>query len=128
MLIAPARPAFLLFVAFFPTPPFAVNFLLKVFQSCQIRLAPEPHGPAVTYAQRGGFKLFGHNPAVQCHYRNSRCFGGLLRVAGLYHNVIYITHLSQLVKLVVLALSKSIPAVDWSGEVIDKKVGAARCG
>jgi hypothetical protein len=96
---APARPAFLLFVTLLPAPPFAVDFLLKLGQPCQVHVAPKPHGPAVTYAQLGGLNPFGHNPAVQGHYRNARCFGGLLRITRLCHDVIYIAYLSLLVKL-----------------------------
>jgi hypothetical protein len=100
---APARPAFLLFVALLPAPALAVNFLLKLAEPGQIRFAPQPHGPAVAYAQLGGLKPFTHHPAVQGHYCNTRCFGGLLRVTGLCHTVIYITHLGTVVKLFVLA-------------------------
>ena len=67
---APARPAFLTslpFVAFFPPSSFAVNLLLQLSQAGQICSAPQPHGPAVAYAQLRGLNPFGHNPAVQGH-------------------------------------------------------------
>jgi hypothetical protein len=94
VLVTPARPAFLLsLVAFLPAPPLAVDFLLKLTESFQIRLAPKPYSPAVTYAQLRGLKLSSHDPPVQGHYRNTRGFGGLLRVTGFCHTVIYIPHL-----------------------------------
>jgi hypothetical protein len=80
------RPAFLLsVVALLPSPALTVDFLLELAEPIQIRFAPQPHGPAVAYAQLRGLKPFGHNPAVQGHYRNARCFGGLSRVARLCH-------------------------------------------
>jgi hypothetical protein len=82
---APARPAFLLFVALLPSSALTVNFLLQPTDRLQIFFAPKPHGPAVAYAQLGGLKLFGRNPAVQGHYCNSRRFGGLLRFKRLCH-------------------------------------------
>ena len=54
VLQAPARPAFLLFVALLPPSPSAMNFLLKLGDPAQICLAPKPHGPAIAYAQLGG--------------------------------------------------------------------------
>ncbi len=81
MSIAPARPAVLFsLVALLPASPLAVDFLLKDAQTVQIRFAPQPDGPAVTYAQLGGLNLFGHHPAVQRHNRYARRFGGLLRI------------------------------------------------
>src|SRR5579862_4827025 len=77
---------FLLFVTFFPASPFAVNLSFELAESIQICIAPKPYSPAVAYAQLGGLELFRHNPAVQGHYRNSRCFGGLLCIKGLCHN------------------------------------------
>ena len=104
MLSAPARPALtsLPFVAFFPPSSFAINLLLQLPEPVQVCLAPQPHGPAITDAQHGGLNLGGHNPAVQGHNRNTRCFGRLVRVKGLYHYVIYITHLSKHCKTLIL--------------------------
>ena len=54
VLEAPARPAFLVFVALLPPASLAVNSLLKPTEPVQIRFAPKPHRPAVAYAQLGG--------------------------------------------------------------------------
>jgi hypothetical protein len=86
VLVAPARPAFLLsVVALLSSSALAVNFLLKSTEPVQIRLAPKAHGSAVAYAQLGDIQPFGHYPAMQGHYRDTRCFGGLLRIKALCH-------------------------------------------
>ena len=97
---APARPVSLFpFVALLPSSALAVDRLLQLTEPGQVCLAPQPHGPAVPYAQLGCLDLASHNPAVQGHYRNARCFGRLLRITGLCHTVIYIPYLVQEVKL-----------------------------
>jgi hypothetical protein len=86
VLEAPVRPAFLpSLVALLSAPALAVNVLPEFLKPGQICFAPKPHGPAIAYAELGGLKFFAHHPAVQGHYCNTRCFGSLLRVAGLYH-------------------------------------------
>jgi hypothetical protein len=87
VLLAPARPALtsLPFVAFLPPSSFAVNPLLQLPQPCQIGLAPQPHGPAVAYAQIGGLNFGRNNPAVQRHDGYAYGSSGLLRITGLCH-------------------------------------------
>ena len=77
----------------------AIDRLLQLSESGQVCLAPKPHCPAIPNPQLGCLYFASYNPAVQGHYRNSHGAGGLLRVTGLCHTVIYIPYLDWLVKL-----------------------------
>jgi hypothetical protein len=67
-------------------------------QPGQVGPAPEPHSPAMPYAQVGPFNLSCSKPPLQCHDGNSHFASGPLRITNLLHTVRYITYLRELVK------------------------------
>ena len=75
--------------------------MLQLPQPSQVALAPQPHGPAIAYAQLGGLNLGPNNPAVQGHNGYAYGAGRLLRITRLYHYGIYIPYLDAQVKLFV---------------------------